>query len=71
MSDEEAAAYDPGDHTVEEVKEYVEEHPDESAAIAEAEKSGKARTTLLDALESDEEEPPEIHPVDPSTFRSP
>lgn len=43
--------FDPGDHTVAEVLAYVEEHPDQTDAIREAEQDGKARTTLLTALE--------------------
>ena len=44
--------YDPGEHTVEEVKEYVGEHPDETQDILSAEQGGKARVTLVDWLES-------------------
>lgn len=42
--------YDPGEHTVAEVLEYVADHPDQAENIREAEENGKARTTLLDAL---------------------
>jgi hypothetical protein len=46
--------YDPADHTVEEVKAYVEEHPDELEAVHEAEVEGKNRVTLIEWLESPE-----------------
>ena len=44
--------FDPGEHTVAEVQAYVAEHPDSAEAIATAEAEGKARTTLLGALEA-------------------
>jgi hypothetical protein len=47
VSDE---AYDPAEHTVDEVLAYAEEHPDEVDDIAAAEEAGKNRTTLLDKL---------------------
>jgi len=46
--------YDPGAYTVDEVKAYVAEHPDELDATYSAEQSGKARTTLLDWLAAQE-----------------
>lgn len=42
--------YDPGEHTVAEVLEYAEAHPDEAEAIFTAEEAGKARSTILDKL---------------------
>lgn len=45
--------YDPGAHTVEEVRAYVEQNPQEADAVRAAEESGKARTTLLDHLSGD------------------
>jgi hypothetical protein len=46
--------YDPGKHTVDEVKEHVlTADEDEVARVIEAEKSGKNRTTLIEALESE------------------
>jgi hypothetical protein len=47
----EPAGYDPGEHTVDEVKAYVEAHPDERQAVLDAETAGKARSTLLAWLE--------------------
>jgi len=47
---EQGGAYNPGDHTVDEVKGYVIEHADELDAIYAAEQAGKARSTLLDWL---------------------
>lgn len=44
-------AYDPGLHTVAEVIAYVADHPDQRAAVRDAEAAGKARSTLLTALE--------------------
>ena len=44
-------AFDPGDHTVAEVEEYVAANPDQQAAVLKAEKAGKNRTTLVDSLE--------------------
>lgn len=41
-------SFDPGEHTVQEVKDYLAEHPDELDAVLEAELAGKARTTILD-----------------------
>lgn len=40
--------YDPADHTVVEVKEYLAEHPEELDAVLEAEEAGKARAGILD-----------------------
>jgi len=42
-----AALFDPAAHTVAEVIDYVDAHPDEADAIEAAERDGKARTTLL------------------------
>lgn len=39
--------YDPADHTVDEVKEYLKAHPEQTDAILELEEEGKARTGLL------------------------
>lgn len=46
-------AFDPGEHTVEDVVAYMVEHPDELAAVLDAERAGKARVTLLGALDPD------------------
>ena len=43
-------AYDPGAYTVDEVKSYVTDHPDERGPITQAETAGKARSSLLDWL---------------------
>ena len=45
--------YDPSDHTVEEVRTYIEKHPDERDAIVEAEKGGKNRVTITDLSDDD------------------
>jgi hypothetical protein len=45
------AGFDPAAHTVAEVEEYVEEHPDEVEAILDLEEQGKARSTLIAFLE--------------------
>jgi hypothetical protein len=40
--------FDPAEHTVDEVKDYLDgQHPDEVARVLAAEEAGKARTTLL------------------------
>lgn len=44
-------AYDPFDHTVAEVQDYVNEHPDEAQAIYDSEVNGKNRVTLVEWLE--------------------
>ena len=44
--------YEPGDHTVDEVKVYVEANPDQADAVYDAEQAGKNRVTLLDWLTS-------------------
>lgn len=46
------AGFDPGEHTVDEVKAYVGEHPDERQAVLDAERAGKNRTTLVEWLEA-------------------
>lgn len=45
--------FDPGDHNIDEVKSYVDDHPDEVQAVYDAEKAGKARVSLLDWLTLD------------------
>jgi hypothetical protein len=47
-----AEQYNPGDHTVAEVKEYVEENPAQASEVLEAEKAGQNRTTLVSHLEA-------------------
>jgi hypothetical protein len=41
------ASFDPGEHTVAEVHDYIAAHPGEADAVLAAEKSGKARATLV------------------------
>jgi len=41
------AAFDPGEHTVAEVHDYLAAHPDQLDAVVAAEKSGKARTSIV------------------------
>lgn len=43
----EAPAFDPGAHTVNAVREYLAEHPDERDAVLAAEAAGKARKSIL------------------------
>jgi hypothetical protein len=47
----EAEAFDPAGHTVADVVAWVDAHPDQGQAVYDAELDGKARTTLLTALE--------------------
>ena len=42
--------YDPSEHTVSEVEEYVIENPEEAQAVLEAEEAGKNRVTLVNYL---------------------
>jgi hypothetical protein len=42
-----SASFDPGEHTVADVEAYIAKHPDQRDAVLEAEKSGKARATLV------------------------
>lgn len=44
------SAFDPSEHTVQEVLDYIDAHPDESAAVLAAEQAGKGRKTVLSAL---------------------
>jgi hypothetical protein len=44
-------AFDPADHTVDEVLAYVDKHPDKADAVLAAEEAGKNRSTLVAALE--------------------
>jgi hypothetical protein len=45
--------FDPADHTVDEVKAYIEEHPEQTDAILELEEEGKARVGLLSLAEEE------------------
>lgn len=45
------AEFNPADSHVDEVKAYVEAHPGELAAVLEAERAGKNRSTLVSYLE--------------------
>lgn len=45
--------FDPADHTVDEVKDYLKEHPEQTDAVLELEEEGKARTSLLSLAEDD------------------
>jgi hypothetical protein len=42
-----AAGFDPGEHTVAEVQDYIAAHPGEVDAVLAAEAAGKNRTTLV------------------------
>ena len=48
--------FDPSDHNVDEVKAYVADNPDEVGAVLAAEKAGKNRSTLVEALEGSDED---------------
>lgn len=52
-ADDGSEAFDPGEHTVADVKAWVTDHPDQVQAIYDAEVAGKARQTLLDWLTAD------------------
>lgn len=39
--------FDPGKHSVKEVKSYIEENPDDAERVLDAERAGQARTTLV------------------------
>jgi len=41
-----SAGFDPGEHTVAEVEEYLEANPDQRDAVLKAERKGKGRATL-------------------------
>lgn len=43
------AEFNPGEHTVEQVQAFLQEHPDLADAVIAAEKAGKNRTTLTGA----------------------
>ena len=43
--------FDPGAHTVAEVEEYVDQHPEQAQELLDAEIAGKNRTTLVSYLE--------------------
>lgn len=43
--------FDPSEHTIDEVKDYVDAHPDEVDAVLNAEQAGKGRVTLVEWLE--------------------
>jgi hypothetical protein len=45
------AGFDPAAHTVAEVEDFVNEHPDQAEAILDLEEEGKARSTLIAFLE--------------------
>lgn len=43
--------FDPADHTIDEVKAHVNENPDQTQAVLDAELDGKNRVTLVEWLE--------------------
>ncbi len=45
-------AFDPGKNTFDQVKAYVNDHPDQVQAVYDAEVAGKNRSSLLDWLTS-------------------
>jgi uncharacterized phage-like protein YoqJ len=56
-----AVGYDPAAHTVDEVKEFVTQHPEELQAVYDTEVAGKNRATLINWLE-------ENIPFDPGAY---
>jgi hypothetical protein len=46
--------YDPAEHTVPEVVEYAEEHPDEAGQLADAEEHGEHRKGIIERLRGEE-----------------
>jgi hypothetical protein len=56
-----AGEYDPGEHTVVEVEQYVAANPDELTDVYNAETAGKNRSTLVAHLEA-------LFPYDPSEY---
>src|SRR5262245_35538463 len=58
MSDE-PTTYDPGEHTVDEVKEYVTANPDQADEVLAAEQAGQNRVTLVSWLEAQTASGPE------------
>ena len=49
--------FDPADHTIQEVLDHLDAHPDETQRVYDAEKNGKSRSTLLAELEDRLTEP--------------
>ena len=49
-ADESPENYDPSNHTVAEVKDFVEDHPDLRDAVLAAEENAKDRSTLVEWL---------------------
>lgn len=47
----ESEEFDPADHTIDDVKAYVEANPEEAADILSMEEGGKDRSTLIEWLE--------------------
>jgi len=43
-------SFDPADHTIDEVKAYVDANPDQRTQVLSDEKQGKQRSTLIDWL---------------------
>ena len=42
-----AAGFDPAEHTVDEVHDYLDEHPDDEKRVMKAERAGKARVGII------------------------
>lgn len=62
MTDTQDTPFDPADHTVADVLEYVKEHPEQAEDVAALEAEGKGRQSLLEALSPAEETPVESEP---------
>jgi hypothetical protein len=56
MEAQPVTAYDPAENTVEHVKGHVGEFPDDLDRVLDAEREGKARTTLIAWLEQEQEQ---------------
>jgi hypothetical protein len=50
VEDDAAEAFDPGDHSIADVKAYIEANPDELDDVLAAEEAGKGRVTLIEWL---------------------
>jgi hypothetical protein len=50
---ETAPSFDPADHPIGEVQAYVLSNPEERGRVLDAERSGKARVTLISWLENE------------------
>lgn len=54
--DEYGLEFDPGDYTAVEILEYVKKNPEDRQHVRDAEAAGKARVTILNALDEDDDD---------------